>query len=60
MDLNNRSEKSLKLIHIYTMPAASHSFLAQTRSNYSGEYTLLSPIYLWYNNPLFTLPQGAK
>ena len=38
--IRNYKGNSMKLIQIDTMPAAFHSFSAQTRSNDCGEYNL--------------------
>ena len=38
------NEKTAKLIQVDTMPAASRTHAAETRSNDSGEYILLSHI----------------
>ena len=52
--------KSVKLIQIDTIPAAAHSFPSQTRSNNSGEYTLLTLIYLALDRAWITLINMLK
>ena len=45
-----------KVIQLDTMPAASRTFHALSRSDNSGEYTLLSPMYLIGNGNGNLLP----